>query len=156
MRLLFLYKWEKRFLFPVSLCIFFSKHSSLISYFLTSGNSLDGVRQNLFIVKNHQMLQLKSIQLFDQLQFFGTLKVGQNDREIPNLEFESHCFLENQVFLPAEQAGTNICGMIYQGINFKICLSLFGWRENILPKEHIVQCRRDHSYLSLSFFLLFF
>ena len=29
--------------------------------------------------------------------------------------------------------------MIYQDINFKICLSLFGWKENILPKEHIVQ-----------------
>ena len=82
------------------------------------------------------MLQLKSIQLFDQLQFFGTLKVGQNDREIPNLEFESHCFLENQVFLPAEQAGTNICGMIYQGINFKICLSLFSSKENIVQAGH--------------------
>ena len=40
---------------------------------------------------------------------FGTLKIGQNDPEIPNLEFESHGFLENQVFLPTEQAGTNIC-----------------------------------------------
>ena len=40
---------------------------------------------------------------------FGTLKIGQNDPEIPNLEFENHGFLENQVFLPTEQAGTNIC-----------------------------------------------
>ena len=40
---------------------------------------------------------------------FGTLKIGQNDPEIPNLEFESHGLLENQVFLPTEQAGTNIC-----------------------------------------------
>ena len=30
--------------------------------------------------------------------------------------------------------------MIYQDINSKICLTLFGWKENILPKEHIVQC----------------
>ena len=30
--------------------------------------------------------------------------------------------------------------MIYQDMNFKICLSLFGWKENILPKMHIVQC----------------
>ena len=36
-------------------------------------------------------------------------KFGQNDSEIPNLEFENHGFLENQVFLPTEQAGTNIC-----------------------------------------------
>ena len=40
---------------------------------------------------------------------FGTLKIGQNDPEIPNLEFENHGLLENQVFLPTEQAGTNIC-----------------------------------------------
>ena len=24
--------------------------------------------------------------------------------------------------------------------HFKICLSLFSWKENILPKEHIVHC----------------
>ena len=30
--------------------------------------------------------------------------------------------------------------MIYQDINFKICLSLFGWKVNILDKMHIVQC----------------
>ena len=27
--------------------------------------------------------------------------------------------------------------MIYQDTNFKICLSLFGWKENILPKEGV-------------------
>ena len=53
---------------------------------------------------------------------FWTLKIGQNDPEIPNLEFENLGVLENQVFLPTEQAGTNICWMIYQDINFKICL----------------------------------
>ena len=60
--------------------------------------------------------------------------------EIADLEFENHGFLKNHVFLPTEQAGTNICSMVYQDINFKICLSLFGWKENILPKQHIVQC----------------
>ena len=30
--------------------------------------------------------------------------------------------------------------MIYQEMNFKICLSLFGCKEMILPKKHIVQC----------------
>ena len=30
--------------------------------------------------------------------------------------------------------------MIYQEITFKICLSLFGWKENILDKMHIVHC----------------
>ena len=40
---------------------------------------------------------------------FGTLKIGQNDLKIPNLEFESLGFLEIQVFLPTKQAGTNIC-----------------------------------------------
>ena len=57
------------------------------------------------------------------------------------LEFENHDFLENQVFLPTEQVGTSICRMIYELINFKICLSLFGWKENILPKQHIVKWR---------------
>ena len=37
---------------------------------------------------------------------FGTLKIGQNDAEIPNLEFESHGFLKNQVFFPTKQAET--------------------------------------------------
>ena len=57
---------------------------------------------------------------------FRTLKIGQNDPEIPNLEFESHGFLENQVYLPTEQAETNICWIIYQDASFKTCLSLFG------------------------------
>ena len=70
---------------------------------------------------------------------FGTLKIGQNDPEIPNLEFESHGFLQNHVFLPTEQAETNICWIIYQDATFEICLSLFGWKENILDKMHIVQ-----------------
>ena len=69
---------------------------------------------------------------------FGTLKIGQNDPEIPNLEFESHGFLQNHVFLPTEQAETNICWINHQDATFKICLSLFGWRENILPKMYIV------------------
>ena len=38
--------------------------------------------------------------------------MGQNGREIPNLEFENQGFLENQDFLPTEQAGTNICWYI--------------------------------------------
>ena len=80
---------------------------------------------------------------------FGTLKIGQNDPEIPNLEFENHGFLENQVFLPTEQAGTNICWMIYQDTNFKICLSLFGWKENILPKLHILHCDELANYHDL-------
>ena len=71
---------------------------------------------------------------------FGTLKISQNDPEIPNLEFESHSFLENKVFLPTEQAGTNICWMIYQEINFKICLSLFGWKENIKNTVQTAHC----------------
>ena len=71
---------------------------------------------------------------------FGTLKIGENDSEIPNLEFENHGFLENQVFLPTEQVGTNICWIFYQGASFKICLSLFDWKVNILTKMHIVQC----------------
>ena len=39
---------------------------------------------------------------------FGTLKIGHNDPEIPNLEFKYYGFLENKVFLATEQAGTNI------------------------------------------------
>ena len=42
------------------------------------------------------------------------------------------------VFLSTKQAGTNICWMIYQDIDLKKCLSLFGWKENIQPKQHIV------------------
>ena len=40
---------------------------------------------------------------------FGKLKIGQNNPEIANLEFESHGFLENHVFLPTKQTGTNRC-----------------------------------------------
>ena len=36
---------------------------------------------------------------------------------------------------------TNICWIIYQDATFKICLSLFGWKVNIVPKMHIVQCK---------------
>ena len=55
-------------------------------------------------------LKLVSLFIFRHYKhYFGTLKIGQNDPEIPNLEFENHGFLENQVFLPTEQAGTNIC-----------------------------------------------
>ena len=46
----------------------------------------------------------------------------------------------SHVLLPTEQAETNICWIIYQDANFKIYLSLFGWKENILPKVHIVHC----------------
>ena len=45
-----------------------------------------------------------------------------------------------ECFLSTEQAGTDICWMIYQDINFVfLCLSLFGWKEDILHKQHIVQ-----------------
>ena len=37
------------------------------------------------------------------------LKIGKNNPEIANLEFENHGFLKNKVFLQTEQAGTNIC-----------------------------------------------
>ena len=55
--------------------------------------------------------------------------------EIVELEFGTHGFFKNHVFLPTEQAGTNICWIIYKDANFKICLSLFGWKENILHKR---------------------
>ena len=48
-------------------------------------------------------------------------QISQNDPEIPNLEFENHGFLENQVFLPTEQAGKNKCWMICQDINVSAC-----------------------------------
>ena len=44
--------------------------------------------------------------------FSGTrniLKIGKNYPQIANLEFECHVFLENNVFHPAEQTGTNLC-----------------------------------------------
>ena len=37
---------------------------------------------------------------------FGT--IGKNNPEIANLDFEGRNFLENHVFLPTEQAGTNL------------------------------------------------
>ena len=36
----------------------------------------------------------------------------------------------------------NICWIIYQDASFKICLSLFGWKVNILPKMHIFPVAR--------------
>ena len=41
--------------------------------------------------------------------------------------------------------------MKYQEIDFKICLSLFGWKGNILPKEHIVHCGFVKGKLSETF-----
>jgi len=57
------------------------------------------------------MKTLKLVSLFSGTRnlIFGTLKIDQNNLEIANLEFESHGFLKNHVFLPAKQAGTNIC-----------------------------------------------
>ena len=49
-----------------------------------------------------------------------------------DLEFGTHSFLMNHVVLK-----------MYQDANFKTCLSLFGWKENILPKEHILHCYND-------------
>ena len=40
--------------------------------------------------------------------------------------------------------------MIYQDINFKICLSLFGWKVNILPKMHIVHWQEYFPGLDLT------
>ena len=43
-------------------------------------------------------------------------------------------------FLAIERVRTNICWMGYKNTNLKVCLSLFGCEELILPKQHIVQC----------------
>ena len=64
--------------------------------------------------------------------------------EITDLEFGTHGFLMNHVFLPTEQVETNICWIIYQDATFKICLSLFGGKVNILDKMHIVHCRVEN------------
>ena len=40
--------------------------------------------------------------------------------------------------------------MIYQDTNFKICVSLFGWKENILPKEGVDGGVKSRSDLSMS------
>ena len=40
---------------------------------------------------------------------FGLFKTGQNNLQIANLEFENYGFLDNDVFPPTEQAGTNMC-----------------------------------------------
>ena len=73
--------------------------------------------------------------------------------EFVDLEFGTHGFLKNHVFLPTERAGINLCWKIYQDANFKIGLSLFVWKENILLKQHIVQCYSRN--LSLMLLLVF-
>ena len=40
---------------------------------------------------------------------FGALKIGKNNPEIANLEFENHENNFFHVYLAIEQAGTNIC-----------------------------------------------
>ena len=62
--------------------------------------------------------------------------VGLSALPLHNVHFVKY------VFLPTEQAETNICWIIYQDATFKICLSLFGWKENILDKMHIVHWTR--------------
>ena len=98
-----------------------------------------------FFLNSFSVKTLKLVCFFPALEtsFFVLLKIGKNDLEIANLEFESHGFLENHVCLPTGQAETNICLMVYQDINFRICLSLFTWKELKLHKEHIVHCTSD-------------
>ena len=76
--------------------------------------------------------------------------------EFVNLEFGAHGFLINHVFLPTEQAETNICWIIYQDASFKICLSLFGWKVNILPKMTIVQCAKYHNEIFKTLWTTYF
>ena len=57
--------------------------------------------------------------------------------EIMDLEFESHKNVRKNIFRTLEQAGTNICSMGYQNSNFKIGLSLFGWKENMILEETV-------------------
>ena len=69
---------------------------------------------------------------------FPALEIGQNDSEIPDLEFENHGFLENQVFLPTEQAETcpKIYALIYHSTHN--CPSFFGWKENLIFKDTVI------------------
>ena len=69
---------------------------------------------------------------------FGTFKINRNNPEIANLEFEKHEFLKNHVFFPTEQAGTNICEMVYQDKNLD--MTQLVWLEGKqTDKEQIVQ-----------------
>ena len=43
--------------------------------------------------------------------------------------------------------------MVYQDTTFKICLSLFGWKENIQPKMHIVQWSLSLEIMCMHFIL---
>ena len=45
--------------------------------------------------------------IYRHRNIFGTLKIGENNPEIANLEFKSYGSYENHVFLPTEQGGTN-------------------------------------------------
>ena len=78
------------------------------STFSWENNIFEAIFPMLFLEENFKTCFAFSFSATRNI-IFGTLKIGQNDPEIPNLEFESHGFLENQVFLPTEQAGTNIC-----------------------------------------------
>ena len=44
------------------------------------------------------------------------------------------------VYLPTEQAETYLKSCVLINYSTYICLCLFGWKENILPKVHIVHC----------------
>ena len=59
-------------------------------------------------------------------------------QDIADSEFGIHCFIKNYVFLLTEPAGTDICSMAYRDMKFRIYLSFFSWKENILCKQHIV------------------
>ena len=78
---------------------------------------------------------------FPAVEFFFKAQNWSKNPEMAKLEFENHGFLQNNIFLATEQAGTNICQMVYQDINVKICLSvsLFDWKENKVYKQHIHQ-----------------
>ena len=46
---------------------------------------------------------------FPAVEFFFKAQNWSKNPEMAKLEFENHGFLQNNIFLATEQAGTNIC-----------------------------------------------
>ena len=74
-----------------------------------------------------------------------------------NLEFETHENLIFSMFLSTERVGTNICWMVCQDGNFKICLSALGrgeknWPMYTLcngPNSLVIQSNRFYIFKSI-------
>ena len=88
-------------------CLFGSQKLKSKKHYLIRKNIFEVIFPMFFWDENFKTCLAFYFAVLDII--FGKLKMGRNNPEIANLEFENHDFLKKHAFLPIKQAGTNIC-----------------------------------------------